>query len=115
MPFLPNRFVSSNAQRLLKLDTPNVLTVSSRAALRAKSTSSISLSSALGSWEDPALLDLADWKASGFGAFERFVYNFLSTGPNGAPGEGVRLKLQTPLFVVSDAEEGLRIGCACVD
>ena len=35
-PCPPSRFVSSNAQRLLKLDTPNVVTVSSRGALKAK-------------------------------------------------------------------------------
>lgn len=101
-PLYPNpfRFVSSNAQRLLKLDNPSVMAVSSRAALRAKLNTAAALGSVTGSFEEASLLsEQPDWTSSGFGPFERFIYNFLIGGIDGRAGEGVRLKLQTPLYV----------------
>ncbi|KAG1680578.1 hypothetical protein FOA52_015025 [Chlamydomonas sp. UWO 241] len=95
------RFVSSNAQRLLKLDMPNVITVSSRGALRAKLAVAAMRPDGADpsvSWEDALLTDQPDWEPSGFGALESFVYDFL-VGRGGNAGEGVRLKLQTPLYV----------------
>ncbi|GIL78828.1 hypothetical protein Vretifemale_8196 [Volvox reticuliferus] len=111
-------FVADNAQRILRLDRPAVIAVSSRAALRAKlAAAGISLtslsddgeggpapsSSAGGPGTDPEALEAVlassiDWRSSNFGELERQVSNFLIGGSEGG-GEGVRLKLQTPLFV----------------
>jgi len=95
-------FVARNAQRLLKLDDPAVLTVSSRAALRGKLEVSRSRGGAsagiLDSIEDEALTSNRNWLASGFGPLESFMVNFL-VGTGSGAGEGVRLKLQTPLYV----------------
>ncbi|EFJ53019.1 hypothetical protein VOLCADRAFT_120148 [Volvox carteri f. nagariensis] len=109
-------FVARNAQRILRLDRPTVIAVSSRAALRAKLaaaglsfTSSLDadgpFSSAAGeaaSLEaeslDAALPSSPDWRSSNFAELERQVSNFL-VGRGAGGGEGVRLKLQTPLFV----------------
>ncbi|GLI66055.1 hypothetical protein VaNZ11_009770 [Volvox africanus] len=111
-------FVADNAQRILRLDRPVVIAVSSRAALRAKlaavgiSLTSLSddgeggpgpSSSAVAAATDPEALEAVlasspDWRSSNFGELERQVSNFLIGGGEGG-GEGVRLKLQTPLFV----------------
>eukprot|EP00955_Chlamydomonas_euryale_P071257 361009-Chlamydomonas_euryale.AAC.2 len=103
LPLLRLRFVASNAQRLLNVDTPNVLAVSSRLALSAKLEAAAERGAAGAgtsslSWEDAELAERSDWAASGFGAFESFVYEFL-IGRGEQAGEGVRLKLQTPLYV----------------
>ena len=104
-------FVSDNARRLLSLDAPSVLPVSSRAALKAKlECGSAVTAGALDSTADDLLQEHPSWAASRFGAFERFVYDFLVGGGGNAAsgdgsaggasvGEGLRLKLQTPLFV----------------
>ncbi|KAF8065743.1 hypothetical protein HT031_002803 [Scenedesmus sp. PABB004] len=99
-------FVSSNAAKLLQLDAPAVLPISGRAALAAKlACGSGSRGGVLDSWEDDLLAEQPGWRGSRFGEFEKFIYDFLvgAPGPDGAPaargGEGLRLKLQTPLFV----------------
>ncbi|GIL45252.1 hypothetical protein Vafri_2543 [Volvox africanus] len=113
-------FVADNAQRILRLDRPAVIAVSSRAALRAKLAAvGITLTSfsddgeggpasspspsAVAAATDPEVLEAVlasspDWRSSNFGELERQVSNFLIGGSEGG-GEGVRLKLQTPLFV----------------
>ncbi|KAI8475898.1 MAG: hypothetical protein J3K34DRAFT_517060 [Monoraphidium minutum] len=104
-------FVTDNARRLLSLDNPSVLPVSSRAALRAKlECGSAVHSGAMDSLADDLLQDHPAWRASRFGDFERFMYDFLigGAGQDGGPGgvgEGLRLKLQTPL-AVADALVG---------
>ncbi|KAF5829049.1 hypothetical protein DUNSADRAFT_16642 [Dunaliella salina] len=104
-------FVSNNAARVLKLDHPPVIAVSSRSAMRAKEAAMKGDPSGSGLSCDSALLaQNPDWESSGFAAFERLIYNFLvgtSSQHQGSAqdpvlsgtGEGVRLKLQTPLFV----------------
>ncbi|KAG2490542.1 hypothetical protein HYH03_010936 [Edaphochlamys debaryana] len=117
-------FVADNARRILKLDTPSVIAVSSRAALRAKLTASgLNITASLDAdlpprtWPVPpppgtagttsldpealeaALPSLPDWGASNFSELERQVSNVLVGGKGAGGGEGVRLKLQTPLFV----------------
>jgi len=104
-------FVSDNAARVLKLDHPPVIAVSSRSAMRAKEAAMKSDPSGKGLSCDAALLaQNPDWESSGFAAFERLIYAFLvgsgsqHQGSSEDPllsgtGEGVRLKLQTPLFV----------------
>eukprot|EP00198_Chlamydomonas_reinhardtii_P000476 XP_001689811.1 predicted protein [Chlamydomonas reinhardtii] len=109
-------FVAANAQRILRLDRPSVIAVSSRSALRAKLTASnlpitASFDSDLPSASptaplsnvDPEAMEAAlsnsrDWAVSNFSELERNVSNFL-VGKGAGGGEGVRLKLQTPLFV----------------
>ncbi|GLC54198.1 hypothetical protein PLESTB_000834000 [Pleodorina starrii] len=126
-------FVADNAQRILRLDRPAVIAVSSRAALRAKlaasgldatvSASASTWAASLGSWGEDgdaaaaassssgssgpsldveameaALPASPDWRSSNFSELERQVSNFL-VGRGEGGGEGVRLKLQTPLFV----------------
>ncbi|GAX76842.1 hypothetical protein CEUSTIGMA_g4288.t1 [Chlamydomonas eustigma] len=93
------RFVFENAQRLLKLDSPNVLTVSSRAAMRAKADVLKERGLPVNSWEDTLLLERPEWIRSGYSSLEAFIFNFLAAGESDKAGEGVRLKLQTPLFV----------------
>jgi hypothetical protein len=96
-------FVSSNAQRLLGLESPPVLPVSSRSALRAKLEASggVPGGGVLGSMEDEQLGTKPDWLSSGFQEFERFMLDFLvgSGGSGQQGGEGLRLKMQTPLAV----------------
>lgn len=55
----------------------------------------------LAGYQNPLLANTAEWRGSGFGAFEKFIYEFLAGGGEGGEGsgEGVRLKLQTPLYV----------------
>ncbi|KAG2422345.1 hypothetical protein HXX76_016105 [Chlamydomonas incerta] len=109
-------FVAANAQRILRLDRPNVIAVSSRSALRAKLTAAnlpitASFDSDMPSASpaapqsnvDPEAMEAAlsnsrDWAVSNFSELERNVSNFL-VGKGAGGGEGVRLKLQTPLFV----------------
>ncbi|KAJ9519855.1 hypothetical protein QJQ45_014579 [Haematococcus lacustris] len=105
-------FVSDNARRLLKLDAPPVLAVSSRSALRAKQAAGRTANQVGVSFEDPALERRPEWGFSGFSLFERTIYSFLiggqaafggleAAGVSGrvGAGEGVRLKLETPLAV----------------
>ncbi|KAL6761719.1 hypothetical protein V8C86DRAFT_3023722 [Haematococcus lacustris] len=105
-------FVSDNARRLLKLDAPPVLAVSSRSALRAKQAAGRTANQVGVSFEDPALERRPEWGFSGFSLFERTIYSFLiggqaafggleAEGVSGrvGAGEGVRLKLETPLAV----------------
>lgn len=134
---LPRSFVTDNARRLLKLDNPPVLAVSSRAAIRAKQAVALpDADSSVVSYDADALASNADWKASGFDSLESLVYAFLvgegqgreagaaeggtearasgagdtaveaPTGKQRGVGEGVRLKLQTPLSV-ADALMGV--------
>mmetsp|Transcript_35342 Transcript_35342/g.89478 ORF Transcript_35342/g.89478 Transcript_35342/m.89478 type:complete len:1026 (-) Transcript_35342:222-3299(-) len=121
-------FVADNARRVLKLDDPPVIAVSSRAAMRAKAAAALpSEGSPVVSYDTEALESNSEWNASGFGTFESLVYAFLVGGSGaaaaiaeagagsssaGGVGEGVRLKLQTPLFV-ADAlvnAAGTRLG-----
>ena len=51
----------------------------------------------LGSSERSQLQANQDWEDSRFSALESFIADYLSGGASS--GEGVRLKLQTPLFV----------------
>ena len=95
-------FVADNAKRLLKIEAPNIIAVSSRSALKAKidAMAALGIDSSLDSTtqsidDESTLLDQPSWATSGFSDFERFIGNFLvSRG-----GEGTRLKLQTPLYV----------------
>ncbi|GIL93934.1 hypothetical protein Vretimale_165 [Volvox reticuliferus] len=109
-------FVADNAQRILRLDRPAVIAVSSRAALRAKlAAAGISLTSLSDGEGGPAPSSAQGgparirrhwrryWPLPSTGdpptlGLERQVSNFLIGGSEGG-GEGVRLKLQTPLFV----------------
>lgn len=104
-------FVATNAKQLLQLDDPNVLLVSARQALRAKQACG---EEGLGSAK---LATHPDWERSNFATFQDFICNFLlgDIAPAAASaaalrqqdysassvgrGEGIRLKLQTPLFV----------------
>eukprot|EP00879_Flechtneria_rotunda_P003905 GHRR01004145.1.p1 GENE.GHRR01004145.1~~GHRR01004145.1.p1 ORF type:complete len:584 (+),score=253.10 GHRR01004145.1:1864-3615(+) len=127
------RFVGSNASKLLQLDSPAVLPISGRAGLKAKlACGSGQTGGVLGSWEDGMLAQQPGWQISRFGEFEKFIYDFL-VGADGAAraatsssrnttkpppaaaaaaaregGEGLRLKLQTPLFVADALLEAAR-------
>lgn len=118
------QFVSANAQRILRLDRPAVIAVSSRSALRAKlkvsglangsdssdpseppaaplpplPPSASATSSADLAASDDTLAASPDWRMSNFAELERHVSNFL-VGKGEGGGEGVRLKLQTPLSI----------------
>lgn len=111
------QFVSSNASKLLQLDSPAVLPISGRSALKAKlSCGSGQSGGVLDSWEDDLLAGQPAWQQSRFGEFEKFIYDFLvgseaaAGGAGGSlrGGEGLRLKLQTPLFVADALMEAAR-------
>ncbi|WIA37083.1 hypothetical protein OEZ86_014055 [Tetradesmus obliquus] len=112
-------FVSSNASKLLQLDSPAVLPISGRAALKAKlGCGSGQSGGVLDSWEDELLSSQPGWQKSRFGEFEKFIYDFLvgSAGSSSSSsssmrsgGEGLRLKLQTPLFVADALMEAARV------
>lgn len=58
-------FVSDNAKRLLQLDEPYVIPVSSKAALRAKlECGSAVAGGVLDSWEDDLLMQHPAWQTS---------------------------------------------------
>lgn len=70
LPWLPPppAFVSDNARRLLSLDAPSVLPVSSKAALRAKlECGSAVHSGAMDSLADDLLQEHPGWQASRWG------------------------------------------------
>ncbi|KAK9847358.1 hypothetical protein WJX84_004848 [Apatococcus fuscideae] len=93
------RFVQLNAQSLLGVDTARVLPVAARSALKTK-LSVIGAQAAgkrLGSSERSQLQSDQTWLDSRFSALEGFISDYLAGGASA--GEGVRLKLQTPLFV----------------
>ncbi len=67
-------FVSSNASKLLQLDSPAVLPISGRAALKAKlECGSARKGGVLDSWEDDLLVTQPSWVAS------RYVLKLRST------------------------------------
>lgn len=111
------QFVADNARKVLGFSNPPVLPVSSRKALKAKKACGEgpqAVGGILNSWEDEMLSEHPDWESSNFGTLERFVFEYLigrpkmdgAQGPELVGGEGVRLKLQTPLNV-ADALLGL--------
>ncbi|KAK9868744.1 hypothetical protein WJX84_002774 [Apatococcus fuscideae] len=93
------RFVQLNAQSLLGVDTARVLPIAARPALKTKLNilGPQAAGKRLGSSERSQLQANQDWEDSRFSALESFIADYLSGGASS--GEGVRLKLQTPLFV----------------